>query len=48
VAVANALPALKERADYITAGRAGDGVRELIDMMLKDDLKGLGRAVELP
>jgi len=48
VAVANALPALKERADYITAGQAGDGVRELIDMMLKDDLKGLGRAVELP
>lgn len=38
VAVANALPALKERADIITAGDHGDGVAELIEEILHDDL----------
>jgi hydroxymethylpyrimidine pyrophosphatase-like HAD family hydrolase len=38
VAVANALPMLKERADLITKGARGDGVAELIDMILADDL----------
>src|SRR5579883_2974593 len=33
VAVANALPALKERADWVTAGARGAGVAELIDRM---------------
>lgn len=38
VAVANALPMLKERADFVTNGARGDGVAELIDMILADDL----------
>ncbi len=39
VAVANALPMLKERADLVTAGDHGRGVIELIDQILADDLK---------
>ena len=39
--MANALPTLKERADHVTAGARGDGVVELIDQVLKDDLKAL-------
>jgi len=38
VAVANALPSLKERADHVTAGRAGAGVIELAGRLLADDL----------
>jgi HAD superfamily hydrolase (TIGR01484 family) len=38
VAVANSLPALKERADITTLGVAGDGVRELIAAVIGDDL----------
>ena len=38
-AVANALPMLKERADIVTRGARGDGVRELIDELLEDDLE---------
>jgi hydroxymethylpyrimidine pyrophosphatase-like HAD family hydrolase len=41
VAVANALPALKERADIVTRGSNGAGVRELIDQLLADDLESL-------
>ena len=37
-AVENALPALKERCDLITQGARGEGVAELIDMLLADDL----------
>lgn len=44
VAVANALPAVKERADLVTAGARGAGVAELIDRILADDLAGIGRA----
>ncbi len=40
VAVANALPALKERADIVTTGSDGDGVVELIDQLMRDDLAG--------
>ncbi|MBI2824464.1 MAG: HAD-IIB family hydrolase [Planctomycetia bacterium] len=40
-AVANALPALKQRADLVTVGDHGAGVSELIDMILKNDLAGL-------
>lgn len=43
VAVANALPILKERADFVTKGARGDGVAELIDMILADDLAGILR-----
>jgi energy-coupling factor transporter ATP-binding protein EcfA2 len=44
-AVANALPALKERTDYVTQGRQGEGVEELIEHLLKDDLAQLGANV---
>ena len=43
VAVANALPMLKERADFVTNGARGEGVTELIDMILADDLAGIQR-----
>src|ERR1043165_1183100 len=36
VAVANALPALKEKADWVTGGDHGDGVKELVAALLKD------------
>lgn len=38
VAVANALPTLKERADLVTAGDHGNGVAEVIDRMIANDL----------
>ena len=43
VAVANALPMLKERADFVTNGARGEGVAELIDMILADDLAAIKR-----
>jgi HAD superfamily hydrolase (TIGR01484 family) len=39
VAVANALPALKERADVVMKGDHGRGVSELIRQILEDDLR---------
>ena len=39
VAVANALPTVKERADWITTGACGAGVIELIDQLVGDDLR---------
>ncbi len=41
VAVANALPAVKERADLVTEGEHGEGVIELIEALLDDDLARL-------
>ena len=38
VAVANALSTLKERADVVTQGKQGQGVEELIEQLLEDDL----------
>jgi hydroxymethylpyrimidine pyrophosphatase-like HAD family hydrolase len=38
VAVGNALPALKERADIVTKAPHGAGVTEVIDQLLADDL----------
>lgn len=38
VAVANALPAVKERCDHVTSAAHGAGVEELIDHLLADDL----------
>jgi hydroxymethylpyrimidine pyrophosphatase-like HAD family hydrolase len=38
VAVSNALPTLKERADFVTAGENGDGVIELIEELVHSDL----------
>lgn len=37
-AVANALPAIKDRADIVTGAPNGLGVVELIDQLLRDDL----------
>lgn len=42
VAVENALPKLKERADIVTTLDHGRGVQQLIDMLLTDDLKSAG------
>jgi hydroxymethylpyrimidine pyrophosphatase-like HAD family hydrolase/energy-coupling factor transporter ATP-binding protein EcfA2 len=41
VAVANAVPALKERADFVTQRQRGAGVVELIDKMIESDLSEL-------
>jgi hydroxymethylpyrimidine pyrophosphatase-like HAD family hydrolase len=38
VAVANALPAVKERVAFVTPGTRGAGVAELIDLLLATDL----------
>jgi hydroxymethylpyrimidine pyrophosphatase-like HAD family hydrolase len=38
VAVANAIPALKERVDRVTLGEDGAGVTEIIDQILYDSL----------
>lgn len=43
VAVADALPMLRERADLVMRGGAGAGVRELIEALLGDDLLALTR-----
>jgi hydroxymethylpyrimidine pyrophosphatase-like HAD family hydrolase len=39
-AVANALPSVKEEADFVAVGDHGAGVVELIDALLADDLAG--------
>jgi 3-deoxy-D-manno-octulosonate 8-phosphate phosphatase KdsC-like HAD superfamily phosphatase len=39
VAVADALPALKERAAFVTKGKAEAGVVELIEELVRDDLQ---------
>ena len=45
VAVGNALDSVKERADLVMSGRAGEGVRELVRQILDNDLSAaLGRA----
>jgi hydroxymethylpyrimidine pyrophosphatase-like HAD family hydrolase len=41
VAVANALPSLKERADWVTTGDHGLGVQELAAALAKDDLRSV-------
>jgi hypothetical protein len=40
VAVGDALPEVTERADLVTRGENGAGVRELIDRLLADDVPG--------
>ncbi len=42
VAVANALPMLKQEADWVTNGARGAGVTELIDQMIASDLNKVG------
>lgn len=41
VAVANALPAIKDRVDFVTRADHGAGVTELIDAMIESDLASL-------
>jgi hydroxymethylpyrimidine pyrophosphatase-like HAD family hydrolase len=41
VAVANALPSIKEQADWVTRGDHGAGVIELCEALLRDDLQEL-------
>jgi hydroxymethylpyrimidine pyrophosphatase-like HAD family hydrolase len=41
VAVANALPSLKEKAHLVTQGKAGEGVAELIDHLLNNQIESL-------
>jgi hydroxymethylpyrimidine pyrophosphatase-like HAD family hydrolase len=41
VAVSNALPVLKERADWVTRGDHGEGVIELIEELVENDLSTL-------
>ena len=41
VAVANALPTLKERSDLVTERGHGEGVEELIGMLVENDLRDL-------
>ena len=41
VAVANAIPSLKDHADLVTVGARGDGVRELIGRIVRHDLRDL-------
>jgi len=45
VAVGDALPSLKQRADVVTRGRASSGVAELVEEVLKDDLATFAAAV---
>jgi Cdc6-like AAA superfamily ATPase len=42
LAVANSLPMIKEKADFIPAGENGQGVIEIIDLLLASDLHELG------
>ena len=42
IAVANALDSVKEGADRVTKGRAGAGVREVIDGLIADDVSRQG------
>ena len=44
VAVANALDSVKAEADLVTSGARGDGVRELIERLLENDLADVVRA----
>src|SRR5436190_1821948 len=46
VVVQNALPALKKTVDWVTNGDHGDGVTEMINQLLKDDLHVLDEKLE--
>jgi HAD superfamily hydrolase (TIGR01484 family) len=45
VAVANAIPSLKERADVVTEGDHGAGVAEIIGKLIENDASELGRGL---
>jgi len=46
VAVANAVPSLKERAAFVTKGANGSGVAELIDELVANDLRRMEGRLE--
>jgi hypothetical protein len=46
VGVANAIPSLKERADFVTDGDHGAGVSQLIGRLVEDDLRSLPLNIE--
>ena len=46
VAVANALPALKQRAHFVTTGDHGAGVQELVRALVANDLRELSSCAE--
>jgi HAD superfamily hydrolase (TIGR01484 family) len=46
VAVDNALPAVKRRADHVTTRGWGDGVAELVNALLEDDLASLDAHID--
>jgi hydroxymethylpyrimidine pyrophosphatase-like HAD family hydrolase/energy-coupling factor transporter ATP-binding protein EcfA2 len=46
VAVANALPSVKDRADHVTSRGWGDGVVELVEQLIDDDLAGIDARIE--
>jgi hydroxymethylpyrimidine pyrophosphatase-like HAD family hydrolase len=48
VAVANALPSVKGIAHLVTRGARGEGVQEVVERLLADDLAGLGRGAARP
>lgn len=41
VGVANAVPSIRQLASFVTKGEAGQGVAELIDRLIADDLSGM-------
>ncbi|HUS68044.1 MAG TPA: HAD-IIB family hydrolase, partial [Kofleriaceae bacterium] len=41
VAVANSIPSLMDHADLVTSGARGDGVRELVTRLVRNDLRDL-------
>lgn len=41
VSVANAIPSVRQQADYVTVGDHGAGVVELIDMLLENDCQSI-------
>jgi hydroxymethylpyrimidine pyrophosphatase-like HAD family hydrolase len=47
-AVANALPSVKESADWVTRADHGAGVTELIEKLIATDLQGFERRLKLP
>lgn len=45
VAVANALPMVKERVDLVTRAGHGEGVTEIVSALVEDDLRQLERSI---
>jgi hydroxymethylpyrimidine pyrophosphatase-like HAD family hydrolase len=46
VAVGNALPSVKEHADHVTSAGWGEGVAELVDQLLDDDLASVDELID--